>query len=202
MFISIGKACNVRHQIEKYRGIERTLFFDWLMTDMTSVNLILDNYKNIDNILNFDVIKRCEKYPFHNQNSRILISSVPYCVSIHDINKDYTDKDILDFIEKYKRRYARIIEYISSDKKLYFIRFGSISNDEQNTFIKTIEKINPNCDFVLINIIIDQDQDSSIFKNKFLEIKIKKSEISYPEDWKTSYLNWEQIFKDIEKYTQ
>ena len=36
-YISIGNACSVKYNIDKYRGKSKTLFFDWLMTSMDSV---------------------------------------------------------------------------------------------------------------------------------------------------------------------
>ena len=41
MFISIGKNCSVKYNIDKFTVSKETLFFDWLMTDMDSVNMIL-----------------------------------------------------------------------------------------------------------------------------------------------------------------
>ncbi len=41
-YISIGDACCVKYNIDKYRGNSETLFFDWLMTSMDSVIEILN----------------------------------------------------------------------------------------------------------------------------------------------------------------
>ena len=41
MFISIGTACDVKYNIDKFTDSKATLFFDWLMTDMASENNIL-----------------------------------------------------------------------------------------------------------------------------------------------------------------
>ena len=40
IFISIGKKCGVRYNIEKFIGKKETHFFDWLITDMKTVNTI------------------------------------------------------------------------------------------------------------------------------------------------------------------
>jgi predicted ATP-dependent protease len=110
-FISIGTACNVKHQIDKHCGKKNTLFFDWLMTDMKSVITIISS--NIDTILE-NVVK---------EPDGIYIKSLSYCVAIHD--------SMDDFVEKYNRRYARLMETIKSDKKIYFLRFGAIDEFEQ-----------------------------------------------------------------------
>jgi hypothetical protein len=55
----------------------------------------------------------------YKENSRIVIKSLHHCISIHDLPINYTDNEILDFIDKYSRRFNRIVEYIKSNKKLY-----------------------------------------------------------------------------------
>jgi hypothetical protein len=199
-FISIGSACNVKSQIDKYTGGSETLFFDWLMTDMDSVISVL-NSDNIDKILNINNIVRDEKNPIHGKNSRILIKSLSCCVSIHDIGIDVTRNSIIEFINKYKRRYNRIIEFIKSDKKLYFIRYGKVDDNTKNLFIKTVLKINPNCNFFLISINICQSENTIIKNNHFLELNITTKPPINCNDWTTSYLNWVNIFKDIENNT-
>jgi hypothetical protein len=55
-YISIGKSCSVKHQIDKHKHKDETLFFDWLITSMKSVIEILvcpdiNNILCVDNIL-------------------------------------------------------------------------------------------------------------------------------------------------------
>ena len=136
MFISIGNACDVKYNIDKFTGSKETLFFDWLMTDMNSVNTILGIDK-IDNILFFENIIRNKKNPTSHNNSRIIIKSLSYCESIHDVPILYNSSHINKFIGKYKRRYNRIIQIILKNKsKIYFIRKGKITIDQRNTFIR------------------------------------------------------------------
>ena len=199
MYISIGHGCNVKQQINTIKGSKETLFFDWLMTDMKSVNQILSYYQNIDELLYFDNIIQCDKHPYHQNNSRMLIKSLSHCVSIHDINKEYNEKDIEDFIDKYKRRFLRILDCIKSNDKLYFIRYGNITNEEKEDFIKIIKEINHPCNFILISIKINQDENLTKREDNYIEINIQKPNKPYPDDWKTSFLDWENIFKIIDE---
>jgi hypothetical protein len=202
MYISIGNACNMKYQINKFKKKKETLFFDWLMTDMNSVNMILNPDTNINNLLNIDnlIIK-----PYYNNKSQIIVKSLSRCVSIHDVkinpSIDYINTN---FIEKYKRRYYRLINYIKNNKKIYFCRFGIITNDEKTKFIETIKNINPQCKFVLVNIIEENNENTKCLIEKeenFLKItsyyKDKKTNLKIPE-WTTSYLNWKEIFETIE----
>lgn len=199
VYISIGSACNVKYQINKHKHIHKseTLFFDWLMTSMISVIEIL-SCDNIDNILFFDNII-IDSSKTKNANTRVIIKSLNHCVSIHDIINDFSDEAILNFIDKYKRRFERIIEYIKSDEHIYFIRASNIDNEIQQKFIETILNINPKCNFTLIVIDNNKKNDTNIFKDKnLLYIKLNIEASNTKPDWETNFLNWEKIFLDIE----
>lgn len=196
-YISIGHACSVKYNIQKYRGKSETLFFDWLLTSMNSVINIL-TCDNITDILYFENIIRDINIPSIDKSSRILIKNLDFCVSIHDLPINYTDNDILIFIDKYTRRFNRIIEYIKSNEKICFVRLGYVSYDEINKFIETIKKINIDCDFTLVVIHNDKKNNSEILKQKnLLYIKLN---IDTPNkaDWTLQFLDWNNIFLNIE----
>jgi hypothetical protein len=194
--ISVGSECNVKYQIDKHKGKSETLFFDWLITDMNSV-IKLISCDSIDDILNINTVKVDPVTPIIKSNSRILITSLPECISIHDMPIDPTDKDIDDFINKYKRRYERLINYIKSNDEIYFIRHGDVDDTNKQVFIQTIQSINKNCKFTLV--IIRDQQSNSINRNaNLLEINV----ISNPpliKDWTTNWLDWKSIFDTIEE---
>jgi hypothetical protein len=198
-YISIGNACSVKYNIDKYRGKSETLFFDWLMTSMDSVIEIL-NCNNINNILYSDNIVRDSDNPYHCNNSRIIIKSLNYCVSIHDLSKNYTDDDFLNFIDKYSRRFERIIEYIKSNEQICFIRMGYVSCDKIYKFIETIKKINSNCDFTIVVIDNNKENKPEIIKqHNLLYIKLNVDIPIGEIDWTQQFLNWNSIFIEIEK---
>ena len=198
-YISIGEACNVKYNIDKYRGKSETLFFDWLMTSMDSVIEIL-NCNNINNILYSDNIVRDLNNPHHRNNSIIVIKSLNRCVSIHDLSKNYTNNEVLVFIDKYSRRFKRIIEYIKSNEQICFIRMGCVSCDEIYKFIETIKKINRNCDFTIVVIYNNKQNNPEIVKqHNLLYIKLNVDIPIEKNDWTQQFLNWNSIFLDIEK---
>ena len=167
------------------------------MTSMNSVIEIL-NCDDINNILCIDNISRDINNPYNNNHSRIIIKSLDFCVSIHDVLRDFSDNDILVFIDKYKRRFNRIIDYIKSDQKIYFIRNDCIDDYTQQKFKETILKINPNCNFTLV--IVDNNKENNVSIEKYdrcLYIKIN-NENTILSDWTTEYFNWDKIFLDIE----
>ena len=199
-YISIGNACNIKYQIDKYKGKRETLFFDWLTTDMNTIIEIL-KCDNIDKILNINNLLIDSEICIDQKYVKCIIKSLSQFVSYHDIIKNYNNNDINNFIDKYKRRFNRIIEYIKSRELLYFIRFNNITENEKNLFFETIYKINPNCNFYLI-IINNTKNIENIFKDKnYIEISPKILS-NIKRDWTTSHINWKQIFIDIENYTK
>ena len=169
------------------------------MSSMNTVTELL-SCDDINKILYFDNIVRDINNPFHQTNSRIIIKSMDCFISIHDLPFDYTNNDILNFIDMCKRRYNRIIEYIKSDEKICFIHHSSYIVDDNtiNKFIQTILKINPKCNFNIVVIDNNKKNDNVIIKyENCLYIKLNVYNPSVP-DWTKSFLNWEKIFLDIE----
>ena len=91
-YISIGPVCNVRYQINKHTKPLKTLFFDWIGTDMDSVIKVLKC--NIDDVLTLDNIIIDANDPIRDNHSKILIKSLPRCVSVHDIKINFNDQDV------------------------------------------------------------------------------------------------------------
>jgi hypothetical protein len=199
-YISIGDGCSVNYNIQNFRGKCESLFFDILLISMTAVLSIL-NCENIKDILYPEnIVKEDVEYSPYNPHSKVFIKNLNWCVSIHDLPINYTDNDLLIFIDKYTRRFNRIIEYIKSNEKICFIRLGHTSDNDINKFIETIKKINADCDFNLVVIHNDKNNNTEIIKQKnLLYIKLN---IDNPKDnnndWTMQYLNWNNIFLDIE----
>ena len=116
MFISIGPECDVQFNIKSLNinGSRPTLFFDWLITDMLSVNKIIST-SNINEIL----------YPeniIHKKN-KIIINSLSLFESLHDIHiKEKLDSsDINNFIENLHLRHIIVIFHVSIIYCMIFI---------------------------------------------------------------------------------
>ena len=141
--ISLGRNCTVKGQINTYlrkkKQSQPTYFFDWLMSDFTTVCQILDS--NIDQILKREFIVENQQQPSHNngKNARLIVNSVQRFESIHDVPANYSENDIDQFRQKYKRRYHTMMNLIKSGKKLYFISYkNSITDKRKNKFIEII----------------------------------------------------------------
>lgn len=184
----------MKYQIHQVQPLE-TMFFDWLGTDMDTVNVIM-RCDNLDAIFTYDNIVHVPKPSF--DRLIIVVKSLPYCVAIHDFT-EFNDRQIENFLCKYKRRHARLMEMVKTPKKpLCFIRYGNDMKDEQQeAFVQTILHWNRNCPFILVCIRIDQPEYSVVYQpdRHFLQINLtlKPDE----SDWRTSCLPWPDIFKTI-----
>jgi len=201
VFISIGDSCNVKKQIDINILPAATLFFDWLLTDMDSVNKVLD-CNDISDILYYDNIIDLNdpKIQVPTKHS-VKIKSLSKCISIHDLPYNPSVKDTDDMIAKYKRRYYRIIDHIKSDKELFFVRNGLISPKEKSEFISIIKKINPSCKFKLVELINNNTVDSYfVNEHNFMSLNLYNYKIEDidDKDWTSSYWDWNSIFKQID----
>jgi hypothetical protein len=198
-YISIGSKCNVKSQIDRHVGKNETHLFDWLGTDMESVIQILQ-CDDINNIFNHDNVVNDVKVPNTRSNSRVIIKNLSYCVSIHDLRLHYKKKDVDDFIDKYKRRFERLIQLICGTEKIHFIRHGKITEEQKELFINTILKINPSCNFSLVSVT--EGSDYEINKSeRFIEFKITNNTKKNQDDWTSSYLDWGKVFTTLSRET-
>jgi len=193
-FISIGSSCNVKYQITKCIQSQETYFFDWIGTDMDTVNILfqqrdnIHDYFNLHNIIKHSITK--------DNHSKIVIQNLPKCVSIHDLKAQYSSQDLELFIHKYISRFNRIIKLIQkTNKPLYFIRYGKINEEQKIAFIKTILEINKYCPFILVSINIEQLTNNICIDKHYLEMNFTTQK--EPNDWTTSFLDWNYIFTTI-----
>lgn len=213
-FISLGRHCDIKAQIDKFTK-EPTLFFDWLRSDFKAVLKVL-SYTNIkqellfhDNIVTYPYNKSDAGVEFKNMivgdDKLILLSS-------HDIRLDKmkSNEVILDFIDKYERRWRRIMDIIhNSNQNIIFIHritnrhtIEKVDPGDEDKFIELISRINPNCKFSLVFLIHNEKSSETIIKkhNKFLSINIEpflKPNYEKNGDWKLNQYDWNQIFETI-----
>jgi len=167
MFISLsssyaGNACAVHESITNYTSTSnKTLFFDWLVTSMKSVNQILENTP---------IIFETESIRPNTLNTTsINFKNFDLLISHHDIH-DFNDNSISEITNKYIRRYERLINTIKEQKNINFIRYcknqENLEETEIYTFYKNIKNINPN---LLFNFILISDDNDLIIPNNLLQ---------------------------------
>ena len=167
MFISLsssyaGNACAVHESINNYTSTSnKTLFFDWLVTSMKSVNQVLENTP---------IIFETESIRPNTLNTTsINFKNFDLLISHHDIH-DFNDNSINEITNKYIRRYERLINTIKEQKKINFIRYcknqQNLEEKEIYTFYKNIKNINPN---LIFNFILISDDNDLVIPNNLLK---------------------------------
>ena len=167
MFISlssshIGNACAVHESINNYSSTSnKTLFFDWLVTSMKSVNQILENTP---------IIFETESIrPNTFNTTSINFKNFDLLISYHDIHY-FNDNSINEVTNKYIRRYERLINTIKEQQKINFISYcknqQNLEENEIYTFYKNIKNINPN---LLFNFILISDDNDLVIPNNLLK---------------------------------
>lgn len=201
-----GPACAVAVSIKKYYNNDyKTNFFDFLEVSLLSIIQVLEIANtDIDNILrgnNKIILNKDDK-------NSVFFNNFDKMISHHDLLKIYTDLDYNNLIDKYKRRYHRLINSIKEEDKIYFIRYGIEDSNNIKYFIYTINRINPNLDVHFINV----NYDSNNLDNNNINNSIKNyyyinfnnyidSEMKYSDDmfYKTLEFKWEIVFDLINK---
>lgn len=197
-FISLGSNCSIKYNLDLHIGKEQTLFFDWLITDMKSVNQLL-SCTNIDEIININSIERIGGNSNKNL-SKVNITTLSKCISMHDLSLRYDNNEAIDFVNKYKQRYFRIIDLIkNSSSKLYFLIYGNVSKDEMDHFITIIKNINNLCTFKLIIINYNNSlyEDSYVLHINLNDYEIEGKQILLEDYWKAELWDWNAIFNFI-----
>lgn len=204
-----GPACAVALSIKKYyKNDYKTNFFDFLEVSLLSIIQVLQT-KDIDNILrgnNKIILNKDDK-------NSVFFNNFDKMISHHDLLKIYTDLDYNNLIDKYKRRYERLINSIKEEKIIYFIRYGFEDSNIIKYFINSINKINPNLEIYFINVNYDiNNLDINNLDINNLNKNIKNyyyvnfnnyidSEMKYSDDmfYKTLEFKWDIVFDLINK---
>ena len=196
-----GLACAVATSIKKYYNNDyQTQMFDYLVCSLNTINNVLMT-NNVDNIINNFEITHI------NNKSIVNFKNYDNLISYHDLLNPYTISDYNNFIEKYKRRYNRLLELIKSENMLYFIRFGYEDEKDISNFFHIIKYLNMNIKVYFINVYYDKikfDYNYNIINNNCFFIPInfylfEEKDKLYNEDvyYKTLEYNWDSVFKII-----
>jgi hypothetical protein len=191
-----GPACAIACSVKKYfyNNNYQTNMFDYLEISLKSIiQVLLLKPSDIEYLSDNNEI-----YLNHDGINSVQFNNFDKIISHHDLKKDYNSTDYNNFIEKYKRRYYRLINDINNQNKLFLIRYGIENENEIISLIDTILKINPKLELYFINIIsCDYNFNYNILKNNkyFTVINLYNNLNNYDDlflkvlksDWKPIY---------------
>ena len=192
-----GPACAIAKSIKKYfyNDNYQTNMFDYLEISLLSIVQILHlenddvNYLNLNN----------EIFLNKDGNNSVKFNNFDKIISHHDLKEKYSEDDYKIFIEKYKRRYYRLLNDIKTQDKIFFIRYGIEDNNIINNFINKILSINPNLKVYFI--IVNYDEKNQYINDKnyiYINFYNYNKDIDYNSDlfYRTIQYNW-KIIHDI-----
>lgn len=187
MYISLGSACNVKYQIDKYtKKSQPTNFFDWLMTSFESVNQLM-SAPSITPYLDPATIK----VDSSNHRKSVTLSALHRCVSIHDIAGRCDKAAINAFVEKYTRRYERLLEEIRSGRKIVFIYNGDVTEEQAKEFVRNVLHIHPSCPFTLVII----GPETTSLQDRVIRLKLSEKTPPKSEPvWHDEGKNWNDLW--------
>ena len=205
-FISLGPHCCPRMRLDYIKNknknrinITETNFFDYLMVNINSIKQIF----NIENIETFINRENINIYGSNDKNLYIELKNIEL-KSIHDIVKDVDENNELNinkqFIEKYIRRYNRLIELLNNNKKICFIYQSFISYEDYNELYNILKTKFINTEIIIISFQ-DFGEDKQIIEKyenlyylNYNSMYITKDYIYEPS---MSFLNWDLIFENM-----
>jgi hypothetical protein len=211
-YISLGRHCDVAYNIKKFINNDiPTQFFDWSRTDFKCILFIL-NLRIIDTIFNNENII-VDKEIYKNEGDMCMtlrnFERDNLCLLYHhDIpHKEYNEEEmnekLLEFIDKYKRRYTRLIELIKTDKKICFIYriTNEFNYNDTKLFNNILTCINENINYILV-LLVDEEGEYIYCKYKdYFKLNLKHFiDINVVPDWTTNNVDWKKIFEIIEKF--
>jgi hypothetical protein len=200
-YISLGASCSTIYQINKFIGNKQTLFFDWLLSELfEDVIELFKNHDSIDDFLNSRDITILEEKSGHTH--KIQFNKFQNLYSLHDLSENYTDNDILIFVNKTKKRYFRLIKQLFlPNQHIYFLRVGKDSPNinQKINFCNVIKKINPEIAFKLVTIKYGINYSNSIIYNEsMIDISLYDNKTkSETMTWRLNHLDWGFVFTNI-----
>jgi hypothetical protein len=199
-----GAACSIGCCIKKYfyNYDYKTNIYDYLEISLISIIEILNlteenlNYLHLNNTF---VLNNSDKISIFFDNFDKLISH-------HDLIKDFTIDDYNNVIEKYKRRYYRLMDDIKNEDKIFFIRYGDEDYELIELFFRIVQKINPNLEIHFIHLIYDENNklkngvnlyDNNYYIINFYNYVNKYNEYNEDPFFKVLEFNWKPVYHTI-----
>jgi hypothetical protein len=194
-----GNACAVAKSIKKYfynNDYYETNMFDYLEISFLSILQILYlknddiNYLNLNN----------EIFLNKDDNNSVKFNNFDKIISHHDLKKIYSEYDYKVFIDKYIRRYHRLINDLKIEDKIFFIRYGIEDDDYINKFIDAIYVINPLLKVYFIIVDYNENNENINHKNIiYINFYNYKENIEYDNDlfYRTMQYNWRAVYNVI-----
>jgi hypothetical protein len=198
LFVSLGESCCVRHQMNIWAGMKsyETQLFDWLVTSFDTVNKVL-SVSDPSIIFNKDTIY---KYCNFQGMSEMRCTELDTFRSIHDLSRNYSDRQYNELIDELHRRWYRLIDNIRSGKYIIFIHYGLegfASTTQQEKFFSYLDSINSDHNCYLVSCCYtDQELPPNNNIGRFYTFNFADYPIRRASDnWTKDMYDWKSLFE-------
>lgn len=215
--VSIGHACQVSAHIRNL-GLQKngTEFFDWLISDFSSLHYLLNNEKNVfdeENFTDQPVFK-----PGNSWTKNLKIEHIKFkMISVHDYPKNIPWNNINEkkkYIDKYTRRWNKFKINFNKFKKNklvsvfshQFIKFYIPSKEEINNVIDKLSILSNENQFEIHFVCVPKlyiNNEIKEFEEMIKDIDncyfhiLKKIDNLTKKSWLDEHLNWYDIMFKI-----
>jgi len=209
--ISLGFACRVRESIDRFNGFRvETNFFDWIMSNFSTVLYVFQNIDNPDLFLTNNHFT--SQAPSENNKTHYTaIHNQLNFMSLHDFPVEIPFYEYMPkFLETYKRRLVRLKNMIVTSKEtIHFIHMIGFENmiptiADVYYFVLAVQKINSNCNFYLHLFVPPEFHYKADVINELIicnNIKVHyltSNASIHPNGLQRHDLNWSETYKHIQ----
>jgi hypothetical protein len=198
-WISLGQTCLASYHLRRF-GLQRneTHFFDWIITSQTTVIKILEmkDQDELRKALTENVEFERDLFEGHKAFTCPKLS----LRSVHDLptNGDRPDIFQLHFVDKYLRRYNRLIDVLRQAAEPVVFVITLKKHEPMDQLLNTIQHRFPNLEFHLFLIVEekanhDKDHERVTETTVFLEDYLLTPEAQQTH-WSLDQYDWENIF--------
>lgn len=195
-YISLGQSCLASYHLRKL-GLQReTHFFDWIVTSQNTVIKVLEmnDQDQLRRALTENVQFERELFEGHKAFTCQSLG----LRSVHDLpaDGDCPDRFRFHFVDKYIRRYNRLVEVLNSEEPVMFVMTLK-KFEPTDKLTSTIQNIFPTLNFHMI-LIIEESNHECIKEKKvttvFLEDYLLKPGARQTH-WSLDQYDWNRILK-------
>lgn len=211
-YIGIGGSCVTAKRLRMAGfSTNESHFFDWIITRFKTVIEVLECDGPEELVKKLSTNLEFESEPFEG-NHVLQCNNFELLKSLHDLpwslNRDVCVKL---FVERYTRRYLRLLEFIRNNTDICFIHWVSknaatIDEHDVMTFHALIKKISPACKFKLVLLFESQPVSeqvanlTNLVDSFVICIDTTEYVLDHPEHgpgWTQCHLNWTNIFEYV-----
>ena len=196
-WISLRQACLASYYLRKF-GLQNneTHFFDWIVTSQNTVIKVLEmkDQEQLRKALTDNVEFEEELFEGHKAFSCQTLG----LRSVHDLpaNGDRPDLFRLHFVDKYIRRYNRLVEVLNSDEPVVFVMTLK-QYEPPDELLRTIQKRFPKLKFRLVliveekTVIVSRKVTTMFLEDYLLNPGAKQTH------WSLDQFDWRKIFDNL-----